>query len=608
MKESLLGKKPDSVRSIILKKENGQEHLCLKLKTLIGRGPFCDIYLQNPEVSLLHGAITYHYDGSITISDLGSSNGIEVNGKRVKNQIIQVGDSIKIGQVHFYIAYGTQFIDLASIRENSTLELSLKEVQAQLEIAPTPIPRVEKPKVYSPGHHLSDLTKDFFFNLEDGHWRDYAWKEQQAQRTHLLKKEIDIEDNIFDEEYQGQSVILSQTKDLCFEITVAQNDRVENIYYIHYDLDKIYLGATEGTSCIPLPQFKEQNKETFLYRTQNEWKVSSKYAPWLFSIGDDQVEEQGKLSKEGVYLLKEGPSTIYIRTMQAPPEIELERGLRDKFLLKSLFISALFSFICFFTLLNIDYIKEKENEKKVVAVIYKKPPEEKPIVQPTPQIVEKPKPEVKTPPEPKPEVKKVSKKVVKKNSTPPKLAQPKFKLNFKSSTTGNFQKSRVVANTDRLNRDAQNQKIDFKQNQKLNLAQEQRNDNQFSKGELNVTKSFLGKKSFQKATFSTKTVVLGAIDPDAVRVKLRQYLPQFRHCYQKELDLNSESVQGVIDLSFRIEGDGRVSKVDLRSRSNFSGAGKGCISGVLKKIQFPKPKGGGVVDIRQPLNFASSKG
>jgi len=36
-----------------------------------------------------------------------------------------------------------------------------------------------------------------------------------------------------------------------------------------------------------------------------------------------------------------------------------------------------------------------------------------------------------------------------------------------------------------------------------------------------------------------------------------------------------------------------------------SSKGIACMGNILHMIDFPKPKGGGLVDVRQPLNFLS---
>jgi len=104
-----------------------------------------------------------------------------------------------------------------------------------------------------------------------------------------------------------------------------------------------------------------------------------------------------------------------------------------------------------------------------------------------------------------------------------------------------------------------------------------------------------------------KTVVMGSMDPELLRKILAEYLPQFRHCYQQELQ-KQEDVEGVLDMNFRIGKDGKVSKINIKAKdSRFSGGGVDCMASVLRLIDFPKPKGGGIVDVRQPLNFFSER-
>ncbi len=44
--------------------------------------------------------------------------------------------------------------------------------------------------------------------------------------------------------------------------------------------------------------------------------------------------------------------------------------------------------------------------------------------------------------------------------------------------------------------------------------------------------------------------------------------------------------------------------MNIRAKdARFSRNGIDCMGQVLGIIEFPKPKGGGIVDVRQPLNF-----
>lgn len=121
-----------------------------------------------------------------------------------------------------------------------------------------------------------------------------------------------------------------------------------------------------------------------------------------------------------------------------------------------------------------------------------------------------------------------------------------------------------------------------------------------------TTKGLANKKGFDTAFVEADTVVLGSIDPEVLRRILQEYLPQFKFCYQQELQEHSEKIKGIVDLNFRIEGDGKVSTVRIKSaQTKFSEKGINCMGNILHMINFPKPKGGGLVDVRQPLNFSS---
>ena len=107
--------------------------------------------------------------------------------------------------------------------------------------------------------------------------------------------------------------------------------------------------------------------------------------------------------------------------------------------------------------------------------------------------------------------------------------------------------------------------------------------------------------SYQK----TSTKILGAVDPELIRKLLREYIPHFRHCYQKEL-IRNPNLSGIFDLDFQITSKGRGSSLRItNSKTRFTNNGLGCLKSVIKKIKFPRPRGGGTVDVVQPLNFYS---
>ncbi|RYZ84135.1 MAG: FHA domain-containing protein, partial [Proteobacteria bacterium] len=77
--------------------------LNLKLgKNLLGRGPACDIKITSHGVSKEHSEI-HVYKDKIMIVDLKSSNGTFVNGVRVQNGLVRLGDKASVHDVIFDI-------------------------------------------------------------------------------------------------------------------------------------------------------------------------------------------------------------------------------------------------------------------------------------------------------------------------------------------------------------------------------------------------------------------------------------------------------------------------------------------------------------------------
>ena len=100
-----------------------------------------------------------------------------------------------------------------------------------------------------------------------------------------------------------------------------------------------------------------------------------------------------------------------------------------------------------------------------------------------------------------------------------------------------------------------------------------------------------------------KTVVLGGMDPDVIRRILKEHIPQFRYCYQKELDRVKNPMSGVLKLNFIIGSSGHVTKAGVSARTALPIRLKGCVVNVLKGIKFPASLGGGISEVNQPINF-----
>jgi outer membrane biosynthesis protein TonB len=121
----------------------------------------------------------------------------------------------------------------------------------------------------------------------------------------------------------------------------------------------------------------------------------------------------------------------------------------------------------------------------------------------------------------------------------------------------------------------------------------------FNSGTKGLTKG----KQFYSSAIPQETIVVGLMDPDVILKILREHIPQFRYCYQKEIETSGENIQGQIKLSFTIGSSGNVTKAGILNNSSLPSEVKKCVVNVLQGIQFPKLRAEGVVEVVQPFNF-----
>ncbi|MEX2620203.1 MAG: DUF3662 and FHA domain-containing protein [Egibacteraceae bacterium] len=82
--------------------DDGAHHR-LRPDATVGRLPSCDIPLDDPSVSRRHARIA-QADGTWTVEDLGSTNGLQVNGRTVRHAQLRDGDRLEFGSVSLTFA------------------------------------------------------------------------------------------------------------------------------------------------------------------------------------------------------------------------------------------------------------------------------------------------------------------------------------------------------------------------------------------------------------------------------------------------------------------------------------------------------------------------
>jgi adenylate cyclase len=82
----------------------GDDIPLIKDRITIGRRESCDVCLRFPNISGQHVELVFE-DDCWRVRDLGSTNGIKINGVRVQEKTLRPGDEISIANRKFTIEY-----------------------------------------------------------------------------------------------------------------------------------------------------------------------------------------------------------------------------------------------------------------------------------------------------------------------------------------------------------------------------------------------------------------------------------------------------------------------------------------------------------------------
>ena len=94
-------------RAPLVLEVNGVRHPLLPPGFTIGRGSEADLRIIDPGISRLHARVVVKQDGAgevdVSVEDLGSTNGVIVNGQRVTNVALADGSRIEIGSTRMLV-------------------------------------------------------------------------------------------------------------------------------------------------------------------------------------------------------------------------------------------------------------------------------------------------------------------------------------------------------------------------------------------------------------------------------------------------------------------------------------------------------------------------
>jgi predicted component of type VI protein secretion system len=121
--------------------DEGPDILLDRAMVVVGRHPSCDTRLDSLRVSRQHCCMS-HDKGEVTVRDLGSTNGIRINGQRVERGRLRPGDELSIAHIRFRLENG-QGHEQTIVESDGLLggPAPLKDEVAKS--APPPIPPLE---------------------------------------------------------------------------------------------------------------------------------------------------------------------------------------------------------------------------------------------------------------------------------------------------------------------------------------------------------------------------------------------------------------------------------------------------------------------------------
>lgn len=581
----------------------GWEHFELNLnksQLLVGKSQQADLVIDHASIAFYHALFLVSED-KVEILDLTPGHQLIVNGKQVSRYCLQSGDKFKIGTLDF-------------IFENPELAINFEERNPKLhKFAPMTPPTLKVLPTTENSQHilidgdichlklLSDITLDKdikdLLSVEDIITHYVETEERQV--TSFYPEKIKNEEEV---------IIVSY---FCAHQLVAM-DTFSSKMLENHSIDQQHLSPELAQWWVNKDKVISKDTSGFYF-----------HCPTSFHPKEDKI-----LLNENLSTLTFGLHQITLQKRVLRKDAKFFTWWRDR---ESFFRTVGFFFaflIPLSVLLLVDVPEFKEPEKEKVVIYTTEVIEESP----EPQVAASGAVEMKTDQNTKVQQSEVidvikgqpkeqlteNKNQAEEKSEPEK---PKPAEQVASKFASLFSKSKLTVDDKKFEESQNNNSTSEAQRKALSGSSASGKAKTVGGGQvkglavdagLSGKKGFkdgkgVGKGSFDAGFTATKTVVLGSIDPELLRKLLREYIPQFRYCYQGELIKNS-SLSGTINLKFSLNGKGKVINSHVLSKGGeFSAKGLKCMDGVLKMIPFPSPKGGGQVDVSQPLNFSAEK-
>lgn len=116
-----------------------------------------------------------------------------------------------------------------------------------------------------------------------------------------------------------------------------------------------------------------------------------------------------------------------------------------------------------------------------------------------------------------------------------------------------------------------------------------------------------GRKARAPDVIPGQAAVRGSLDKEIIRRIIRRHINEVKYCYEQEL-VKKPDLQGRIAVQFTIAATGQVVASVMQQSSVGSPRVENCVVQAVRRWEFPKPLGGGIVIVTYPFVFNPAGG
>jgi hypothetical protein len=596
----------DGVTSFVLNKK----------RVLVGSGESCDLVLPPDGAEGVHSVVEVTANG-LRAYDMNTVEGTFVNGQTAIVKDAVVGDQVCFGSNCYTIDSFDAGVTLDKVDVPAILlDQNKQDIPPLVPLNPKRVNKTNKP-----------LGKKGSFDKVEYPLANYP----NADRL----------DYIFEQPDNIKNVLHYDLFEKSIEVTVSIGSQVFSIDYLNASNSSFYLCGDNKPDSVTLPYLGKNEQVVFLDHKQDKYFIQKIDGFDFLNLSESTNKEI--LDNDSLAVFLSDQVKVFIRLSDAPPRTLVEPFINnDKIFWKyfSIVMAIVFIFLFFIGIMDVnEELKDKKAPQKLASILYKKPvlsisvDKTKNANKKIAQKASRPTKKVKA--------KSIKSKTFRKKSKAKSVARKKSlktkskKVRRNKKVTKSSRKSKGSVDTYKavdfaaslpssLTKTSDFSKVSNEQQENfeysangpsaknigddVKLRKIDNNSDDISKSaskdlsDTGALSDFQSEKVMATAGIPSRTVVLGGMDPDTIRKILMDHLSQFRFCYQKELDKVNKEFSGRITLNFVIGASGYVTRAGVKE-SSMPQIVRSCVVNVLKGIPFPAPRGGGVVEVTQPMNF-----